>query len=644
MIAEVAFDVPASRPFAYRVPEGWQPGCGQRVLAPLRAMAARVGLIVGLREGSGEGLKPLLRLLDPEPRLDERALALGRWIAAESLTGLGATCLALLPPPAPGAPRRGGRRSASRDASGGTPAPEANVTPPVAGGESPVRVVEHDAAPLGPGPAGPGGSTTLLVGSGRERRLLDAIAAGGAPALVVTSDVEAAARWAQRLARIDRTVRLDSGEADPARTRAWDDLARGRVRLAVGTRSALLAPLPAGALLALVDEHEAAHRPPGPPRIHSREVVLERTTRDGLVTLLTSATPSAEAWWRASRGEARVDLSPAGPWPAVSVTDARGIARREALTPALSRAIRETLAAGRRVLLAVARRTAALGCDECGVILRCPECRIALAYVPAGRALTCRLCGRSAPPPDTCAECRGRRLTPVGWSAERVEQAVLRRFPHARIVRYEPDATRGRKGEAQRAAALEAQVVIGTRGAFRIFGRASLGLVGFVAPDQVLGLPDFRAAERTFALLWAAAERVRPDGQVIVQSRNASHYAFDAVAAQDLETFYAAELKFRAELGYPPYRRLAIVTVRGANAAETSQRAEAVTGALRGSERVAVYPPTADRRGRACRVVVKGDAELPGLLATALDGADPGAALRARGMMDVEVDPVEWPS
>jgi primosomal protein N' (replication factor Y) len=221
---------------------------------------------------------------------------------------------------------------------------------------------------------------------------------------------------------------------------------------------------------------------------------------------------------------------------------------------------------------------------------------------------------------------------------------VLRRFPHARIARYEPDASRGRKGEGRRAAALEAQVVVGTRGAFRLFGRASLGLVGFVAPDQILGLPDFRAAERTFSLLWAAAERVRPDGQVIVQSRNASHYAFEAVAAQDLDAFYAAELKFRAELGYPPFRRLAVVTVRGPDAGETSRRSEALGSALRGSARLVAYPPAPDRRGRASRVVVKGDADLPGLLAAALDDADPGGALRGRGMMDVEVDPVEWPS
>src|SRR5581483_5331784 len=262
--------------------------------------------------------------------------------------------------------------------------------------------------------------------------------------------------------------------------------------------------------LALIDEHEAAHRPPGPPRIHARDVVLQRAACEGIRALLTSATPSVETWWRTAVDRARLDAPPRGPWPAVSIADARGIARREALTPPLARAIRETLAAGRRVFLVVSRLHAALGCDECGAILKCPACAIALAYSPAGRALACRLCGTVLGLPETCPVCRGRRLAPFGWGVERVEHAVRRRFARARIARYDPDAMRGRRAEAQRAAALAADVVIGTRGALRLFGPASLGLAGFVAPDQLLALPDFRAAERLFALLWAAAERVRP--------------------------------------------------------------------------------------------------------------------------------------
>src|SRR2546428_657588 len=215
---------------------------------------------------------------------------------------------------------------------------------------------------------------TLLVGTGREERVLERIKEAKGGALVIAADVEAAARWAQRLAKLDRVVRLDSGVDEGARAQAWRQLADGSARLATGTRSALLAPVVEPGMLVLLDEHEAAHKPPGPPRIHSREVVLERAAREGLTLLLTSATPSVEMWWQAGSGRAHAVLAPPGPWPAASLADTRGILRREPLTPPLARAIRETLAAGRRGFLPASRLTSPPACDECGTVVRCAPC------------------------------------------------------------------------------------------------------------------------------------------------------------------------------------------------------------------------------------------------------------------------------
>ena len=536
MIADVAFDAPVDHPFSYRIPAGLAVAPGQRVWAPLRG-AARLGMVVAVRDGAEAGLKPLARPADPAPVLGPRGLELVHWIAAQSLSSVGATCGALLPPP---------------------PVPPGEDAPP--GGGS-------------PRPA-PAGTPELLVGGGREKRLLERIERAAGPVLVLAPDVEASARWAQRLARFGRVARLDSGVADDARAAAWRALADGATRLATGTRSALLAPLAPRATVALLDEQEAAHKPPGPPRIHTRDVLLERAARESLALVLTAATPSVETWWRADSGRLAAEPARPGPWPAVTLADTRGILKVEPLTPPLARAIRETLAAGRRVFLGVSRLASSLACDECGDVVRCAECRIALAY--------------------------------------------------------------------SRAAATAADVVIGTRGALRLFGPAALGLAGFVAPDQLLRLPDFRAGERTFALLWAAAERVRPDGAVVVQSQNPTHYAFAALTRQDLPTFYRHELRFRAELGYPPFRRLAVVSARGA-AGDASRLGAALAAALAGAPGLTVYPPAADRRGRLVRLVVKGGAELPDLLRAALAEFRGGAAGR-RGIMDVEVDPVEWRS
>jgi primosomal protein N' (replication factor Y) (superfamily II helicase) len=271
--------------------------------------------------------------------------------------------------------------------------------------------------------------------------------------------------------------------------------------------------------------------------------------------------------------------------------------------------------------------------------VRCPACALALVYSRAAATLVCRLCATSLPLMDFCPHCRGRRLSPFGWGLERVEHAVRRRFPKARVARWDPEASRGARGESQRAAAAAAEIVIGTRGALRLFGPASLGLAGFVSPDQLLRLPDFRAGERMFALMWAAAERVGAAGQLVIQSLNPAHYALEAVARQDLAAFYRAELKFRSELGYPPFRRLALVTVRGGE----RRLADEIAAALRASSRLTVYPPVAERRERARRIVVKGHPDLPAALASALEDFR-GPRPRSRGIIDVEVDPVEWPS
>jgi primosomal protein N' (replication factor Y) len=603
-VADVVFDAPLDRPFAYRVPADLRVGAGQRVAAPLGG-AERVGLVVGVRGDPADHprLRPLTRVVDATPWLDAPALDLVRHLAAQSLSSLGSTALALLPPPAAGA---------------------------------------SAAAPAPAGPAVEPERPLVLTGSGRERRLLERVAASPGAALVITADVEGAARWAQRLERLGPLARLDSGAPDAERAAGWHALAAGRTRLAVGTRSALLAPLPAGSSIALIDEHEAAHKPPGPPRVHSRDVVVERGARAGLSVILTSATPSVETWWRAERGEAT--LAPAAPasWPAVTIADPRGIARREALTPPVARAMREALAAGRRVFVGVSRVSSGLGCDECGAILRCPRCGVAFGWSASRRTLTCRLCGESRPPVDVCPSCAGRRLAAFGWGIERVEQSVRRRFPSARVARHDPDARRGRRGEDQRAAAAAADVVIGTRGALRLFGPATLGMAAFVSPDQLLGLPDFRAAERAFALLWSAAERVRPDGELIVQSRNAAHYALDALAHHDPAAFYGPELKFRAELGYPPFRRLAVIVLRPRDRAGAGGLVERVSAALARGRDLTAYPAIALPGRRGVRIVVKGGPDLPRALADAL-----GELLSVRrttpGIMDVEVDPVEWP-
>ncbi len=611
MIADVVFDIPVERVFAYLVPLGLSVAVGQRVRAPLHGRL-RVGIVVACREGTGEGLKALARAVDPGPLLGPGQLDLCRWISSESWSSLGSTLSALLPP----IPSR----------------PEVTEFP----GPPPMLEAE-------PSPA------RLLIGGDREERLLTLLTAQaeGRAVLFLVPEIEAARAWAERLgSRLGQpVVRLDSGCPDRERWRAWSGLARGSVRVAVGTRSALLAPVPAPATLVLLDEHDPAHKPPGRPRIHSREVVLERARREGHSAVLISATPSVENWWHADNGRLiRCQGSPAA-WPDVTVVDARGRLRRSPLSPELHHGIGETLARGGQVCLLVTRIASVLACGECGFLLRCPDCEIALAYFRARRECFCRLCGRREPAPDICAHCQGRQLALLGWGAERVEQAVRQAFPHVRVARYDSEAvTPARARQLSRQWQERAvRCVIGTRQALKALPPARLQLIGVITPDHLLRLPDFRAGERAFALLWAAAEWVEGRGRLVVQTQHPDHYAIQAVVAQELTGFYKPELKFRAEVGYPPFRRLCLVTIRDRDAARARALAEECWRELNRISGLTVFAPAPHGRskhGLRWRIVVKGGSDLP-------DRLGPARTLlleRRRsvpGVVEVEMDPRE---
>ncbi len=599
MLVDVVFDVPVDRSFLYAAPPGVTVKPGQRVLASL-ATATRAGLVVAVRAGASERVKTLEAVLDPVPVLSGSQLVLARWIASESCSSFGSTCASLLPPAG---------------------ASEIGPVPPE-------------------WPGGPAPLPVLFTGHDRVRHLHERLARHRGGILVVTPDIGAAAEWAGLLAPLGQPVRLDSGVGEGARQRAWASLAAGRARIGVGTRSALLAFVPEPAVLALIDEHDTAHKPPGAPRIHSRDVLLRRAVVEGSQLCLTSATPSVEGWRLAENGAVLLEPTPQAAWPAVSLADTRGGSRSNPLTQTLARAVHAALANGRRVCVLVSRHRSALGCDECGAVVRCPACHVAFAFSKAYARIACRICARNEPAPDTCTACGGRRLSPFGWSAERVEQVLRRRFPRARIARYDPEAARGARLARQLAASAQAQVVVGTRGTLRLFERGTLGLVGFIALDQLLCTPDFRAGERALELMWAAVERVSPDGQVVIQSSTPDHYAVRAVAKQDLAEFYVHEVRFRAELGYPPFRRLCRLTVRGRTEGDARAVAQSLAARL-GEAGLTVYPPLRDARRVAWTILAKGDHDLPAIVTATLEPGVVGGRRSFARMVNVEMDPVD---
>lgn len=603
-VAQVVLDLPLPEPFSYAVPPELRGrlGPGQRVRVPLRGRP-RVGIVVAVQAASDRPLAPIEAVLDPVPPCPPALLALARWAARETASGWGEALTRALPPPA-------------RVAAPTTLPPEA---PP---------------APTGP--------ELLLTGGGRqaalERVLVEAREAGSR-LLVLAPEVDGASALAEHLgARLGLPVpALTSLRSPRERWALWWAARTGRCPVAVGTRVAAALPLVPPVLVAVVEEHDAGHKAPDTPRWHVRELARARTQLEGGQLVLTSGAPSLETWCRARRGLLRWEDLPGGGWPRVERVDLRGL-QGTCLTPAVLEAVRETAGRGRGILCLVHRLgyAPALGCAECGAIRRCPTCRVALTYHRQVRRLACRLCGTAERPGSVCSRCRGRRWTTFGWGTERVEAELRARLGRLAVARYD-----GAVGPARARAAREAfragrvAVVVGTSMAARLAADREVALAVVVDADVTLGLPDFRAGERTFQQLWHLAERLDPGGSLWVQSRWPAHPALRAVAAGDREAFYQAEWADRQAAGFPPARRLLRLLLAGA---EAPRRAQELSAALAGSGLTVLGP--ARLPGRRWQLLVLGEADLPERAAAVL------APLRGRRRwgttrLEVDVDPLE---
>lgn len=402
------------------------------------------------------------------------------------------------------------------------------------------------------------------------------------PEIALTTQVVEAFR-----ARFGRGVallhsRLSAGE----RYEEWTRIREGKAQVAIGARSAVFAPFSNLGLIVLDEEHETTYKQEESPRYHAREVALMRAKREGAGVLMGSATPSVETYHRALQGQYglfALESRPSGrEMPSVTVVDMREEMKadnRAIFGLVLQEKIRQTLSRGEQVILFLNRRghSTFMLCRECGMVLRCPSCDVSLTLHSEDRRLRCHYCDHTRPIPQVCPGCGGRYMRAFGAGTQRVEEDARRAFPMARVLRMDTDTT-SRKGSHERILGAfrngEADILVGTQMIAKGLDLANVTLVGAVAADTALHLPDFRSAERTFQLLTQVAGRAgRGDklGEVIIQTYNPHHYSIECARLHDYAGFYSKEVASRQEVGYPPFRDLAQVVFSAASE-ETARR------------------------------------------------------------------------
>lgn len=388
----------------------------------------------------------------------------------------------------------------------------------------------------------------------------------------------------------------------------WNALRRGEIRVVIGARSAVFAPLPDVGLIVIDEEQESSYKQEETPAYHARDVAVRRSTQTGAALLLGSATPSMESYHLARRG-GHVLLSLAeryggSPLPDVDIIDLKKIPRPRrrpddprkprgegpsAISPPLRDAARETLARGEQVFFFLNRRGFApfTHCSDCGWSFKCPNCLVSLVFHRQEQSHLCHYCGHSDTPPETCPTCAGVNLRLSGTGTQRLEAEIRELFPGHEVVRLDRDAA-ARKGSGGRIvrhfAEGRSSILVGTQLAAKGFHFPRLGLVGILSPDVGLNMPDFRAAERTFQVVTQAAGRAgrgTGPGRVMIQTWQPDHYALRAAAKHDFLSFYRQEEEFRRELDYPPCCQLVLLRFDGPNAVRIGRAADEAAGYLR---------------------------------------------------------------
>ena len=656
-VLRVALEVPVAKLFDY-LAEDQALAAGDRVVVSFGARE-RVGVVMEIAEGSAvstDRLKPIARVLEDAPRLSAEWLELMRFLAAYYQRPLGETVASALPPrlrslkPLPKAPKAKAQVSSSDAAR-----PEPNPAQ--------AQAIARVGAALGRfrpfllhGITGSGKTEVYL-------RLIAQVLARGqqslalVPEIGLTPQLEARFRAAFPGARI---AVLHSALQDTERTHAWLAAARGEAQIVLGTRLAVLTPLPHLGLVVVDEEHDASFKQQEGLRYSGRDAAIVRAKLADCPVVLGTATPSLESWFNCRAG--RYELLtlperavPGAKLPAVGMVDLRSASSDNGLAAPVVEAIAARLSRGEQSLVFINRRGYApvLACEACGWAAGCKRCSARLVLHKAANRLRCHHCGAEEAVPRACPTCGNVDLRPLGRGTQRVEETLAALFPQARILRIDRDQARKRGELARTLEGIgrgEGDILVGTQLLAKGHDFPNLTLVCVLNADSALLSTDYRSAERLFATLaqvgGRSGRREQP-GEVLVQTRFPGHPMYGALMRHDYAGFAATQLAERESAGFPPYVHEAALRAEARQLATTLAFLNTAAQLVPAPPGVRIYDPVPHvitrRAGYERAQLVVQSASRPVLqeFLRLWSAALPGAASRAI-RWHLDVDPIEF--
>ena len=416
-----------------------------------------------------------------------------------------------------------------------------------------------------------------VTGSGKTEVYLKAAAACLAadrevivlvPEIALASQLEA--HFVSRFG--DRVALLHSGLTRAEHMGQWLRIKAGEARITIGARSAVFAPAADPGLIIVDEEHDPAYKQEDGLRYHGRDLAILRASQCRATVIMGSATPAVTTYHKAKSGrftllEIPGRISP-HPLPEVRIVDLKKVltvsGRPPLFTPQLRDEIKSNLERGEQSLIFLNRRGYAsmVVCRDCGEVVGCRNCQVSLTLHQHSESLICHHCGFRLPQKLICANCASPRLVPLGFGTERIEAKLVRLFPQARIGRLDRDSTADRKhlfSILKKVHEKKIDILIGTQMITKGHDFPGVTLVGVICADTGLGLPDYKAGERTFQLLTQVAGRAgraNLAGRVVIQTLNPEHYALKCARNHDYPTLYENELKLRRHLAFPPFGHL----------------------------------------------------------------------------------------